>query len=148
MSALSFEVIGIPATQGSKTGYIRGGRAVVVDKDPAKLKPWREAVRSTAVEMSGPDWAPLTGPITVLLAFRMPRPKSAPKRRRTWPTGARSGDIDKLTRSILDSLTDAGIWADDAQVVDLHACKDYAYSTQRPGVDITIQSESPERTTA
>ena len=32
-------------------------------------------------------------------------------------------DLDKLTRSVLDSLTDAGIFTDDSRVVAIDACK-------------------------
>ena len=138
---LQFHVVGVPATQGSKTGFVVGRRAIVVDKNPARLKPWREAVRSTAVDAAGPDWIPISGPVAVRLLFALPQPASAPKRTRTWPTGARSGDIDKLTRSCLDSLTDAAVWLDDSQVVSLTAVKDYPgqhVAQTVPGVLIQI----------
>jgi Holliday junction resolvase RusA-like endonuclease len=131
-------VAGVPATQGSKTGFIvpgkNGGKArgAVRDLNPKRLKPWREAVRSDMQSWLAEhdDWQPLTGPLWVHLWFALPKPASAPKRTRTWPIGARSGDIDKLTRSVLDSLTDAGVWLDDSQVVHLDVGKDY------PGPDV------------
>ncbi|MGH9249435.1 MAG: RusA family crossover junction endodeoxyribonuclease, partial [Acidimicrobiales bacterium] len=85
---------------------------------------------------------PMTGPVAVALRFTLRRPASAPKRRRTWPIGARSGDIDKLQRAILDALTDVGVWKDDAQVVHVDAGKDYQGADgylDRPGVTITVR---------
>jgi len=139
VTGIEFFVHGSPATQGSKTGYVRGGRAIVVDLNPATLKPWREAIRQTALAAVPDGWLPLEGPVSVLIDFRLKRPASHP-RRRTWPTGARSGDIDKLARACLDALTDAGIFGDDAQVTNLHACKDYA-TDGRIGARITVATE-------
>lgn len=123
--ALSFRVAGRPVTQGSKTGIVVGGRAVLVEKARDRLKPWREAVRSTALDHLGDAWQPYPGPVYLQLVFALPKPASAPKSRRTWPIGARSGDVDKLTRAVMDALTDAGVWRDDAQVVRLLVDKDY-----------------------
>jgi Holliday junction resolvase RusA-like endonuclease len=50
------------------------------------------------------------------MVFTLPKPKSAPKRRRSWPN--RTPDVSKLARSTEDALTTAGIWADDARVVE------------------------------
>lgn len=47
---------------------------------------------------------------------RLAKPQSAPKRRRTYPM--RTPDLSKLARSTEDALSDAGIWADDARVVE------------------------------
>lgn len=140
-AGVQFRVAGRPVTQGSKTGIIVGGRAILVEKARDRLKPWREAVRSTAIEHLGDVWQPFPGPVHVGLVFALPKPASAPKTRRTWPTGARSGDVDKLARACLDALTDAGVWRDDAQVVELHVVKDYpGPHTQQitPGVLITV----------
>jgi Holliday junction resolvase RusA-like endonuclease len=127
-------VVGVPITQGSKRAVLRGrglgARAGLIDNNDAKLRPWREAVRSTVVDVLGPDWQPFPGPVRVVLLFALPKPASAPKRRRTWPMGARSGDIDKLARAVLDACTDAAVWRDDAQVVELRVIKDY------PGPDV------------
>lgn len=39
----TFHVAGIPAPQGGKSGYIRGGHVVLVESSK-KVKPWRAAV--------------------------------------------------------------------------------------------------------
>ena len=46
----------------------------------------------------------------------LPKPASAPKKRRTWPD--KYPDVSKLARSTEDALSDAGMWADDARVVE------------------------------
>ena len=127
-------VYGIPVTQGSARAFVRGNRAVVTSAN-TRLKPWREAVRSTLVDQLPDGWAPIAGPVAVYIAFMLPKPASAPKRRRTWPIGARSGDLDKLIRAIFDAATDAGVWGDDAQAVCVTASKDYG---DRPGAEVTI----------
>jgi Holliday junction resolvase RusA-like endonuclease len=136
---IHFSTLGVPETQGSKSAVIVGGRARVLEGKGAsrqRHKAWREAVaaeaRRAAEEHLGDTL--ITGPLTVELRFGIPKPASAPKRRRTWPIKARSGDIDKLARSVLDSCTGV-LFADDSQVTTLVASKDWA---ERPGVEVTL----------
>lgn len=50
-----------------------------------------------------------------------------------------SGDVDKLARNLLDALTDAKVYGDDAQVVVLHIVKE-SFRTGRPiGIEVTVQ---------
>jgi Holliday junction resolvase RusA-like endonuclease len=65
---------------------------------------------------------PLDEPVEVSIIFYLPRPKTVQDR--IFPTV--TPDIDKLARAVLDSLTDAGIYADDARVIRLTAQKLYA----------------------
>jgi crossover junction endodeoxyribonuclease RusA len=142
MSVLQFRVRGIPSTQGDHKAYKPKGApfARIVDANPAKLRPWREAIRQDAVQAAGETWTPLDGPVLVTLRFALARPASAPKTRRTWPIGKRSGDVDKLARAALDALTDAGIFTDDARVTELTVSKDYVGGdVHSPGVLITVQ---------
>lgn len=100
-------VHGKAAPQGSKRHL---GRGVMVESSKA-VKPWREAVKAAALDVGGH----IPGPVIASVTFTMPKPQSAPKRRRTWPD--RTPDISKLLRSTEDALTDAGMWEDDARVV-------------------------------
>ncbi len=139
--ALAFRTVGLPVTQGSMSAFVAGGRAIITDSKRKTLKPWREALRSDALEAAGEAWQPLAGPVKVTLLFALPKPASAPKRRRIWPVGSRSGDVDKLARAVLDAMTQAAIWRDDSQVVDLRALKDYpgqAVGMHVPGVTVAI----------
>lgn len=120
MADLDFVVFGKPVTQGSKTRTRWGLR----DDNADTLKPWRANVTATAVEArQHAGWARAEGPVAVHARFYFDPPKSAPKRRRTWPTTRSSGDLDKLLRALFDGITDAGVWRDDAQVVQVIAAK-------------------------
>jgi crossover junction endodeoxyribonuclease RusA len=134
---IEFFVAGTPVTQGSKKIGRAGRFATLVETRDAELRPWREGVGAEArrwIEQHDTDLFPIAGqPVSAWLYFGLQRPASAPKKRRTWPISARSGDVDKLSRAILDAITGILI-ADDAQVVNLHAIKDY----DRPGVLVRL----------
>ena len=106
-------VFGAPAPQGSKRHV---GSGILVESSK-RCKPWREAVHWAAVESK----ARVRGPVEVTMIFTLPKPQSAPKRRRTWPD--RRPDLDKLQRSTLDALVSAGAIEDDARVVAIRAAK-------------------------
>jgi crossover junction endodeoxyribonuclease RusA len=119
---LEFIVRGMPAPQGSKryVGQSKAGRGIMIESS-AKVRPWREAVRYAAVTVG--LQAMLDGPLRLDVVFTLPKPASAPKRRQTWPM--RKPDLSKLIRSTEDAMTDAGLWRDDAQVVEVMAAKRY-----------------------
>lgn len=122
-------VSGDPVPQGSKKGYVVGGRAVIVDDNKDELKAWRGRVAAAAsVHFKGDRID--EGPVVVLLTFGMPRGSSV---RREFPTVR--PDLDKLMRAVLDALTEAGVWRDDAQVIDAYPRKRYS---DRPGVEIRV----------
>lgn len=114
---MNFFVPGIPRPQGSKKGFVnkKTGGVILTESGGQAHKDWRAVVALAGMEtMAGQP--PLEGPIQVLLDFWLPRPKSHPKNKITWPTTR--PDIDKLARSVLDALTHI-CWVDDAQVVNL-----------------------------
>lgn len=119
MSGRSFAVVvyGNPAPKGSKRAFVnkRSGRVSLVESSKRE-KPWRQDVMEAALHARGGASA-LDGPLRMRLVFTVPKPKSAPKSRRTWPD--RKPDVDKLLRSVLDALVSAGVIADDARVVDM-----------------------------
>jgi Holliday junction resolvase RusA-like endonuclease len=135
--SLTFDVYGRPAPQGSKR-YIggsakQGGRFIEASK---YLPAWRKAVTSTAVAiMEDEGWETCTDPVTLEVIFYLERPATIPHSKRPWPI--KPPDLDKLVRGVADGLTDAGVWADDDQVVHVVAWKCYA-DTREPGAQITI----------
>lgn len=131
MSVVTFFVAGVPQPQGSKTGYVVGGRAVVVDKNPKMLKPWRVEV-TRAARAACEQHAMLLGPIRVEATFVMPRGKSVKR-----PLPSVTPDLDKLIRALFDGITDAKtVWRDDAQVVQIAIDEVYG---DAPGVHVTLR---------
>ena len=127
-------VDGDPVPQGSKRCFNNR----VVDANSVKLKAWRKEVTSVATTyLHEHGWHPFQGPVQLRITFYMPRPKSVSYNKRPLPII--SPDLDKLVRSIGDSLTDAGVWGDDAQVVSL-ACEKVYADDKQPGADIEIHS--------
>lgn len=144
---IEFVAYGLPAPQGSKryVGTSKAGRGIMVESSKA-VAPWREAVKFAATrerERIGMR-DPLDGPLQVEMTFSMPRPKSAPKSRHRPD---RAPDLSKLIRSTEDALTDAGVWIDDARVVECRARKVYVGTggygaLMTPGCRIRVEALS------
>lgn len=142
MTRLEIIVYGMPGPQGSKklVGFTKSGRGLLVESSK-KVKPWREAVHAAALAVrQGAE--PLDCALTVRMVFTMPKPQSAPKRRKTWPM--KTPDLSKLIRSTEDALTSSGIWRDDARVVEYTRCAKVFPDEDRdaleaPGVRIVIE---------
>jgi Holliday junction resolvase RusA-like endonuclease len=134
-------VPGICAPAGSKKGFWnkKANRVMIVD-DCKRSKPWQSDVKAFAHEAyQGPL---LRGPLHVVVAFYMPRPKghfnskgeirgSAP------PYPISRPDTTKLMRAVEDALTGV-IWVDDAQVVIQYLYKLYEID-RGPGVEVLIR---------
>jgi Holliday junction resolvase RusA-like endonuclease len=114
------EVIGCPAPQGSKRHV---GKGIMIESS-AKVKPWREAVVWAARE-SG---VKVPGAVTMVVIFTVPKPKSAPKTRRTYPD--RKPDLSKLVRSTEDALVTAGVIEDDARII--HCASGKVFPNEHP----------------
>jgi Holliday junction resolvase RusA-like endonuclease len=104
-------VFGHPAPQGSKRHV---GRGVMIESSKY-VKPWRQDVKFAAIAARN-GAAAMDGPLVARMVFTLPKPKSAPKSRRTFAD--RKPDLSKLIRSTEDALTDAGLIADDARIVE------------------------------
>jgi crossover junction endodeoxyribonuclease RusA len=151
---VTIRVLGLAAPQGSKTRTRHGMR-----ESSKAVGPWREAVRAEtqlAITHAVPDdrgWAadpPLAGPLAVSVTFYFGRPQNH------YGTGKNAGvlkpgapafpaskrnDVDKLSRAVLDGITQGGAIADDGLVTDLTAVKRYADDVPA-GAVITIRAVS------
>jgi crossover junction endodeoxyribonuclease RusA len=124
-----FHVWGTAAPQGSKRHV---GNGVMLESSD-RVRPWRQDVRFAALERRPPDWD-MTTPMQLDLTFWFARPAShyGTKNGITYlksnapvqPVSARLGDIDKLSRAVLDALTGVA-YLDDRQVIQLEARKAY-----------------------
>lgn len=96
----------------------KGGGRPIVTGDNRKTKPWRRQIARALDECRYIPFGKGV-PVRVDVSFYFARPKSAKKRSGVTVRP----DIDKLCRALLDGILAA--WHDDAQVVELHARKDY-----------------------
>jgi Holliday junction resolvase RusA-like endonuclease len=138
---ISFFVEGTPKSQGSKRAFVpKGGtRPVLVESAGAAHKDWRALVSLTASQQK----AKYAGAVKVQLEFAMRRPSyhyvSGDRRKSVKATSpqwvAKKPDVDKLVRSVLDSLSGI-VFDDDSQVASLVATK--IYSATKTGVMITV----------
>lgn len=116
----AFEVIGLPAPQGSKTAIKMGNRAQVIEGGSktgrVKHKAWRAAVAEAARSVA--DDVPYDGALSLTVSFRMPMPASRPKAVQVFGSQPHvvKPDKDKLLRATLDGLVEGGLIRDDARV--------------------------------
>ena len=148
MTAVSLRIYGVPMPQGSKTAFVRDGRAVLTDgrRGPARAAhaAWRQAVASSARDhLEAQPWTPPFDEACVVhVTFYLPRPASIPKKRR-YPD--RRPDLDKCVRSLLDGLADGGLLRDDARVVEINSRKRYADSDEATGAHVCIHHALEEQ---
>lgn len=141
MPDLTIAVRGIPTPGGSFRAALIAGRAQLLvggsDQQRTKLGRWRSQVDEAAkAAMMAQRWHALEGPVACEVTFWVPKPKTLPAWR--WlPWTKSAGDVDKLVRSTLDALTEAGALLDDSRVVDLTARKRYAINNP-PGAGIRL----------
>lgn len=131
---------GRPKPQGSKTsGVNRKTGKTFVREDNAGTKPWRKIMVEALQDDRGVPLARFESAVWVRLRFVFLRPKShAPS---SLPTSKALGDVDKLTRNVLDALTQAGVITDDKFVVRLRDVeKIYG---PNPGVHIEVGPQVP-----
>ena len=121
---IELRIYGTPAPQGSKkfVGTSKKGRGILVESS-AKVKPWRMDVKEQAEKALRQLGHTLAGPLNVSMVFTLKKPSSAPKTRVTYPD--RMPDLSKLVRSTEDAITDAGLWEDDARIVQCLSGKRY-----------------------
>jgi crossover junction endodeoxyribonuclease RusA len=116
--------------------FRRDGRGRSSRPTTAKNKGWQQLVAEAAGRARDEAGAALLeGPVRLLVAFYLPRPKSLPKK---VAHHTKKPDLDKLLRSVKDGLK-AVAWHDDSQVVDVKAIKRYADRGTAPHAIVTVQ---------
>ena len=127
------------APQGSKKHV---GRGIMVETCK-RLKSWRKEVSLRAKLIVDEI---IEEPVEVEVVFWFKRPlkhylpngmlrQSAP----VYITNKNKGDLDKHCRALLDSITKSA-FADDSQVVSLHAVKKYCETESQTGATIKIKT--------
>jgi Holliday junction resolvase RusA-like endonuclease len=127
---IAFTVFGTPIPQGSTRAFVpKGWKRPVITHANAKTKPWRQAIVDATQNVMAGRLPVEEAPVELAVTFFLPRPKSAPKR---FTEPARKPDTDKLLRAVMDALTAAGVWRDDAQVVLVVTRKAFAGGQHDP----------------
>ena len=109
----------------------------------AKTKRWENSVAIIARSAYG--GVPLDGPLHLALDFVLPRPQRL-RRKKDDPgliPADRKPDLDNLIKSVMDGISRAGLWVDDARVVSLSAAKYYAEKDGLPRVSVSISGDDP-----
>ena len=85
----------------------------------------------------------LTGPVELSLEFQVQRPKSHYGAKGLKPSAplycTAKPDLDNSAGAVMDAITEAGLWRDDALVVTLRAQKRYVVDGEIPGVWIEVE---------
>lgn len=132
---ISFTVLGIPQTKGSTKAFMRPGmRYPVITNDNTKNKAWADGVKLVA-QQHAPAGGPWKGPVSLTLVFSLVRPTSLSRK---VLHHVKKPDLDKLTRSIKDSLKGV-IYYDDSQVMVLDCRKYYEDTMSPPGVQVSVE---------
>jgi crossover junction endodeoxyribonuclease RusA len=128
---------GTPRPQGSKTR----GAAGAMREASKGLPYWRDVVKLAAMRArAATGWETVTGvPVRVDQRFYLERP--AVPEHPDFPLGP--PDQDKLARAVNDALTQAGVLADDALIVDARVIKIWAQPGQPPYARIEIEVLEP-----
>lgn len=123
-----FTVYGTPQPAGSKRGFfIKKLNRVVITDAAKQSRPWKALV-SDAAQQAMNGGGVMRGPLSLRLAFFVPRPKGHMGKHGIKPSApgypAVRPDATKLLRAVEDALTGI-LWNDDAQVVEQHVFKHY-----------------------
>lgn len=139
-------VCGTPKAQPRPRAYVRGGSVSIYT--PSVAKAWKEDLIAGALEQL--PRRTLEGPVRVDTIFLLPRPKRLMRKRD--PEGriphTSKPDVENLYKVILDALTAAGAYVDDAQVCEGRILKFYHAKRDKPGAIITIYKANEQENPA
>ena len=135
-----FFIPGLPVAQPRAKAAAFAGRARVYTPKTAEV--WKAAIVLLARERIR---TAMTGPVRCRMDFTLPRPRShygTGRNATVLKAGAlewcgKKPDLDNLAKAVMDALTNAGAWSDDAQVCDLRLLKRFGEAAET-GVNLTM----------
>jgi len=136
MPLLSFRAHGIPKGQPRPRAFAFNGKARMYD--PGTAEGWKSCVAAAVKEQ---DWNnTIPDPVRLSVVFLFPRPgrlnkKSSPAERIPHVS---KPDADNCLKSVMDCMTQLGMWIDDAQVCGVEVEKWYVSRDEKPGAEIRI----------
>jgi crossover junction endodeoxyribonuclease RusA len=134
MSKTIYDVFisGIPKAQ-PRPRMAAGGHVY----NPPSADAWKEQVKTGFMSCRKPI---ITKPVRLKVIFFMPVPKKIkPKGAKLVPCGKKP-DTDNLLKAVMDAMTDAGVWEDDALVYQAEASKFYDWGNGT-GAQILVLEE-------
>ena len=148
---ISFTVYGKPQQMGSKTAFVRGGKAILTDTNRERIQTWHSSIAAAAAAaMNGQPI--MHGPVRVAVEFWFSRPsshfrtgKNANLLSRSSPEfHAQTPDVDKLLRCLLDGMSGV-VYSDDRQVFETFASRKWTISQSKADVIIDSPRHKRER---
>jgi crossover junction endodeoxyribonuclease RusA len=100
---------------------------------PDSAKGWKEVVTA---EFLARRQTAITQPVRLTVCFFFLAPKSEKKREGNYPH-TKKPDADNLLKAVMDAMTDAGVWTDDALVYS--SCAEKWYGFDRNGARIKVE---------
>ena len=104
--------------------------------NPNSADSWKEEVKAAFLPFCRRR-RPLTDPIHLRVDFFLPKPKDLKIGRGNKVPHTKKPDADNLLKAVMDAMTEAGVWKDDAQVFWPEAPKWYAQD--KTGAEITVE---------
>ena len=113
----TFVVLGKPVAQPRHRATFRGGFAKMYIPREHPVHGFKERIIAEAHKH---ELVRIEGPVRLDLMFAFVQPKG-----RVGQFKISKPDLDNLEKAVMDALTTAGVWCDDAQVVEKHSAKVY-----------------------
>lgn len=136
---VEFHVAGRPRTKGSMKVITPRGRKPIMIESTTHSEAWRKRIK--AAIMTQCPGVRFPGPVSVVATFAFE--KAGPSARAlSWPVlnaGINAaGDLDKLTRNLLDAMEDSGLIVNDCMVVGLDLAKRW---DETPGIHVEVTEQ-------
>jgi len=122
-------VVGIPKAQPrprmTKTGHVY---------TPDSAKDWKESIAAECISHRQPV---IEQPVKLTVCFYLPVPKSANLKNVFYYPHTVKPDADNLLKAVMDAMTEASVWADDALVYS--SCAEKWYCLGKCGARIIVE---------
>jgi Holliday junction resolvase RusA-like endonuclease len=102
--------------------------------NPSSADAWKEQVKASFYSCRRPT---ITAPVRLRVSFFLPRPKGMKTAGEYAVPHGKKPDVDNLLKAVMDAMTDAGVWKDDALVYATEVSKWYA--NRKTGAQIIIE---------
>ena len=103
--------------------------------NPGSADGWKEEIKAAFRPVLKPT---IEGPVRLIVKFSMPMPKGMEVKKGFPMPHTKKPDKDNLEKAVMDALTAAKVWKDDAQVFESLTGK--YYTGEKIGAKIIVES--------